>query len=252
MSEKSLKTGHKQLLLDFPVRPARGRGDFLVTDSNKTAVALLDLWPAWDNRVVALVGDGASGKSHLMAVWQQYSGAACLDAATIYPDKPDGDGDFLFPDRMTAQSRHWGIDNASILALKDPKGLFHLYNLIQEHRGTLLLVDRQPPAGWSCGLPDLISRLRTAAVTMIAPPDDDLIRGLILKHFADRQLSPDQSVIDYLVLRIERSFAAVEECVRAIDRRAAAQKRPITVPLVRQVLTESEGPTAIDEETACT
>ena len=40
----------------------------------------------------------------------------------------------------------------------------------------------------------------------------------------------------YLIARIERSFAAVAGTVEAVDTAALERKRPITVPLVREVL----------------
>jgi chromosomal replication initiation ATPase DnaA len=59
-----------------------------------------------------------------------------------------------------------------------------------------------------------------------------------VKQFADRQLSIEQDVLTYMLARMDRSFATVRTLIRAIDERALAQKRAITIPLVRQVLEE--------------
>ena len=40
----------------------------------------------------------------------------------------------------------------------------------------------------------------------LAPPDDALLRAVIVKLFADRQLAVDESLVSYLVTRIERSL----------------------------------------------
>ena len=46
----------RQLVLDLPVRPALGRADFLVAPSNALAVALVDRWPDWPMRRLAVTG----------------------------------------------------------------------------------------------------------------------------------------------------------------------------------------------------
>ena len=72
----------------------------------------------------------------------------------------------------------------------------------------------------------------------IAPPDDSLLAALLIKQFQDRQLRVGEEVITYLVPRMERSFEAVARIVTAIDTTALARSRPVTVPLVREVLEE--------------
>ena len=43
-------------------------------------------------------------------------------------------------------------------------------------------------------------------------------------------------MIDYILGRTDRSFAAIEAVVAELDRRAYAQQRAVTVPLARDVL----------------
>src|SRR5690606_18407698 len=131
------------------------------------------------------------------------------------------------------------LDNVD--AAVDETALLHLYNMVAERRGTLLLTGASPPAHWKVSLPDLRSRLLAAAVTNVEPPDESLIVALLVKLFADRQIQVRQDVVDYLVVRLERSFAAVRRAVEEIDRAALAAGRPITVPLVRSVILDSGG-----------
>ena len=49
-------------------------------------------------------------------------------------------------------------------------------------------------------------------VTMTAP-DDALLRAVLIKMFADRQLLVDENLIGYLTTHIERSFAAARAVV---------------------------------------
>ena len=120
------------------------------------------------------------------------------------------------------------------------RALFHLYNLMRERRGHLLLVSEAPPAHWHIALPDLASRLRAAPAVAVAPPDDELLGSIILKQLADRQLHAGAGVVQYLVSRMERSGEAARHVVAALDRRALAERREIDRRLAADVLDEFE------------
>jgi chromosomal replication initiation ATPase DnaA len=105
---------------------------------------------------------------------------------------------------------------------------------------TLLLTATEPPSAWPVRLPDLRSRLLAAWPVRIEPPDDALLRALLVKQFADRQLRVEPAVIEYLIPRLERSFASMREAVDLLDRAALRNQRPITLPLARKVLLAGE------------
>ena len=70
----------------------------------------------------------------------------------------------------------------------------------------------------------------------LAPPDDALLRAVLVKLFADRQLAVDESLVAYLATRIERSFAAARAAVAALDQEALRQQRPVTRALAAELL----------------
>ena len=219
-----------QIPMNFSFRAATGRDDFLVTEANEDAVAWIDKWPDWPTRVLLLVGPKGCGKSHLANVWQTQSGAEALsaeDLATL---------------DIEALSRHAGTP----LVIEDvgpgidEEALLHLYNLIQERGGSLLLTSRTPPGGWNLSLRDLQSRLGTIPVARIAEPDDALFSALVIKLFSDRQLAVTPEVIHYIVRRLERSFAEARRFVTLLDNSALAKKRKITVSLLRDVFREEQ------------
>jgi chromosomal replication initiation ATPase DnaA len=125
----------------------------------------------------------------------------------------------------------------------DERALLHTYNGVAERGGHLLLTALAPPALWSLTLPDLVSRLRVAPAVAIGLPDDALLAALMVKLFTDRQIALAPEVPAYVVPRIERSFEAVAQLVDRLDRAALAERRPVTVPLVRRVLATGEGGT---------
>jgi chromosomal replication initiation ATPase DnaA len=214
-----------QLTFDLPHRTALGAEDFLVSDCNRAAVRLVDSWPEWQDQIHLLIGPAASGKTHLARVWQALSGARALDPVTLAIDLLD---DLTEASPIVVED----ADRAGY----DEKALFHLLNLAREKRLFVLLTARNAPKRWPYALPDLLSRLNALPVIEIGIPDEALIRAVLLKHFADRQLDIDPKVLTYLALHVDRSLAAAAEAVAMIDRAALATGRKINRQLIIEAL----------------
>jgi chromosomal replication initiation ATPase DnaA len=82
---------------------------------------------------------------------------------------------------------------------------------------------------------DLASRLRALPMVMLRPPDDAMLRGVIVKLAADRQLALDDAVVRYLSTRIERSFAAARAAIIALDSEALRRGRPANRALAAEL-----------------
>ncbi|TQV80661.1 HdaA/DnaA family protein [Denitrobaculum tricleocarpae] len=219
-----------QIPLDLGHRPALGREDFLVMPSNELAVGVIDNWPQWQAFAIALCGPPGSGKSHLCQVWRASSGAVEVDAQSLAQHEPPeliGDATCCVVD---------GVEEALATSAELQRRLFHLYNMMRERDGYLLVSGREAPARWRCGLADLRSRLSTLPVFELGAPDDLLIEAVLVKMFADRQLKVSPEVLRYILPRMERSFACARALVTAIDASSLEQRRDITIPLVRDVL----------------
>ncbi len=213
-----------QLALALPHAESFAREDFLTGASNAAALAMIERWPDWPDRALALIGPEGSGKSHLAAIWAEKSGARRIAARAL------GEIDLLgalATGALVVEDAAGGLDE---------RALFHLLNLVREEEASLLMTAPASPAGWRIALADLASRLRAVPVVALAPPDDALLRALLVKLFADRQLAVDESLIGYLATRIERSFAAARETVALIDREALRQQRPVTRALAAETL----------------
>jgi chromosomal replication initiation ATPase DnaA len=218
-----------QLPLDLGFRPALGRADFLVASCNEEAVAWLERWPRWPGPALALSGPARSGKTHLAQVWRMLSGAALIDAHAL--SSP------LVPALLDA-AKAAAVDDADEA---DEEALLHLHNLLAERQGHLLLVTREAPARWGIKLADLRSRLLAAPAVAVKAPDEDVIGAVLVKLFADRQLTVGEEVLAYLRVQLERSFEAAHDAVAALDAASLADGRAITVPLARQVLNQRRG-----------
>jgi len=204
-----------QLPLPFEHAPRFGAEDFLPSGSNAAALAAVAAWPAWPDHVLLLIGPEGSGKSHMARIWADRSGATLLR-----PDDLAGDLRRLAGDPAV-------IEDADREAMPEP-AMFHLLNLVREAESSLLVTARRPPDTWSLGTPDLVSRLRLAPSVALAEPDEALMRAVLVKLFADRQLAVDTTLVDYLALRLDRSLAAARAAVEALDRASLDDGRRIT------------------------
>ena len=212
----------RQMVLDLARAPSFDPDDFLVSGANAEAHALVTRWPDWPSRVLLLVGPPGSGKSHLGAIW-----AGLAHAPICRPDDLE---------MYTAGA-------PTILLLEDADrrdyreaALFHCLNFVEETRGWLVITARAPPLCWGVRTPDLLSRLRRAPIASIGHPDAVLIRSVMVKLFADRQIRIEADVVAYAALHCEQSLEAVADFVAAVDEAALAEGRRITRPLAAQTL----------------
>lgn len=206
----------RQLTLALGHAESFAREDFLRGTCNAAALALVDNWPDWPNRIMAICGPPGAGKSHLAAIWGERSGARFLAGRSLTRDMPPAalaTGALVLEDLAPGR-------------FEEP-ALFHLINLARQDGAYLLLTVRESPTRWPVGLPDLASRLRAIPVVTLAPPDDDLLAGVIAKLFADRQIVADDALIRYLMARVERAIPAVRAAVERLDREAMQRKRPV-------------------------
>ena len=215
-----------QLPLDLQFISAADRDDFIIGACNRLAATWIDRWPDWPGqyRILNLVGPPASGKSHLGAIWGARTGAVTL--------RRSGDGN------APGEGRHFVLDDVSVDDGWDEEALFHLVNRTANDGGSLLLLSREPVSQMPWKLADLTSRLRAVTVARLEPPDDAILRQLLEKYFADRQLAISLPVLDYMVSRMERSFQAVQTIAAAMDRRSLAERRNLTLPLARDIMAE--------------
>ena len=214
----------RQLVLALDHAISFAREDFLEGPSNAKALALIERWPDWPDRLAVLVGPEGSGKSHLAAIWAQMTGARILSAKLL--------GETDLP--------HAFATGALVVEDLEPEGLneralFHLINMAREQQVDVLLTARTAPAAFGVSIRDLNSRLRVLPVVALDAPDDALLRMLIVKLAADRQLAVDEALVNYLANRIERSFAGVRAAIALLDEEALRQHRPVTRALAAEL-----------------
>lgn len=231
---RALPLAPRQLVLALDHAISFAREDFLEGPSNAKALALIDRWPDWSERLAVLVGPEGSGKSHLASIWAQKSGARILSAKLL--------GETNLPSAFATGALV--VEDVAPDGL-DERALFHLINLAREERADVLLTARTAPAAFPLRIRDLVSRLRVLPVVSMAAPDDALLRALIVKLAADRQLAVDAALVNYLASRIERSFASARAAVALLDEEALRQHRPVTRALASELFRAPSEPDPI-------
>jgi chromosomal replication initiation ATPase DnaA len=204
-------------------RPASFRRDrFIVSDSNRDAARVIDGWPDDRGGALALVGPEGSGKSHLAVAWATRTKAKILSAAELNAEKLDALSGPVLLDKA---------DDAP-----HAESFFHLLNRTVRPGCALLLTGRSAPSLWPVQIQDLRSRLNALPVVELGEPDDAILYGVLVKLFEARSIRPPQDLLAYLVRRIERSVPAAQAVVAALDDAAAADHRPISRVLARELL----------------
>src|SRR5580693_7488246 len=218
MSASTMSPIPRQLALALEHTESYAREDFLSGPGNEGALALVDSWPDWPANAVALVGPEGSGKTHLATIWAAAAGARVLSAPAL------ATGALVIEDAV---------------AVSDERALFHLINMARGENAYLLFTARTAPATWPIATPDVVSRLRAMPVVNLQAPDDAMLRAVIVKLAADRQLPFDESVVSYLSSHIERSFAAARSAVIALDNEALRRGRPPTRALAAEMFRDT-------------
>jgi len=215
----------RQLAFALPHEESFTREDFLEGSANVAGLALVDSWPDWPNRIMLLLGPEGSGKSHLASIWAERAGARAISVHALTADAVPG---ALATGALVVED----LKSPDV----DERALFHLLNLAREDGAFVLITARTAPAILDIELRDLRSRLRAIPTIALLPPDDHLLRALIVKFCADRQLGVDEAVVGYLTTRIERSYAAARRAVESLDAEALRLGRPVTRALAAELL----------------
>jgi chromosomal replication initiation ATPase DnaA len=224
-----------QLPFDFGAAPSHADEDFLVAASNEEAHAWIQRWPDWPRPGLALYGPPGCGKTHLGQIWRRRADALKLAGADLAA---------IDPPAILARTSALLIDDLPPAGLTPAaeRHLLHLYNLLAERKGHLLLCAAEPPARWPMQIADLRSRLNTLPAVAIQRPDDGLLRLLLAKLFSDRQLLVDAEAVEFALRRIERSFEAARQLAEAVDRAALTAQRKPSLALMREVLQAMDRP----------
>jgi DnaA family protein len=177
-------------------------------------------------RCIYLWGASGSGKTHLLrafAVEAQDEGRCARYA---------GPGDSI--DDHAGETA-LAVDDAHRLDMVGQIALFDLYNRFRTSGGTLLTAGDRPPAE----LPlreDLRTRLGSGLVLRLEPLSDEEKAAALSEHAHQRGFRIAPELIEYVLNHVKRDMGTQMAVVAELDRVSLERQRPVTLPLVREVL----------------
>src|SRR5574343_1075465 len=210
----------RQLILDLlPDSPPTL--DNFVPGGNGEAVAALTGWLAGllEATVFCLHGEAGCGKSHLL----QASGFHYIDAAS----NPSLAG--------VKANEPLAVDNVDALDGEGQIALFALFNQIKTNGSRLLTAAPQPPAHLALR-EDLRTRLGSGLIYRLQDLSDDEKNAAVAGLAKERALKLSPEAIAYLLRHVSRDMRTLAMLVVALDQYTLEQKRPVTLPLLREML----------------
>ena len=222
-----MESGMKELnqqIFNFEKNKSLNANDFFVSRSNYYAYELINSWPKWEKKIVNICGEKYSGKSHLSNIFIQKFKGRIIYANTVNNET------------LNSLKTYENIVLENFSKSVNENLIYSLFNLMDQDNKYLVINSQIPINEIDFKLDDLKSRLKNCLVAKIQNPDDEMIYALIVKNFADRQISLDKKLIDFIIKRIDRSYGKIFEFIYKIDEISLKKKKSINLNIIKQTL----------------
>jgi DnaA family protein len=218
----------RQLLLDWGAARPQTLDNF-VEGRNAELFALLCLiarreTTTLDQRFVTIWGEPGAGKSHLLRALAAMPGALLLtphDSSRQFRQSPD--------------IQLYLLDDCDLLAPHRQQAAFSLFNHVRESGGVMVASTKKPPAQLSLR-EDLRTRLGWGLVYQVHGLSDEEKIDALSQSAQARGLSLSAGVLPYLLTHFRRDMQSLSAMLDALDRYSLETQRPITMPLLRELL----------------
>lgn len=208
------------------------RFDTFYPGPNEAAVAALKALPVPG---VWLTGAQGSGRSHLL----QASASACGGGEALYlplaSGLPAASVQGLRPGMLVC------LDDVETVAGDEEweRALLMLYETLREQDGRLVVSALHPLQQAGFVLPDLISRFSALTRFHLRRPDDEGLLAALQKRALARGLRLADDAARFMVERLPRDLPVLFEWLSALDRLSLAARRRLSLPFVRDAITDS-------------
>lgn len=217
-----------QLLLDIRPQTSPCFARFVPGDNAELLARLSELAGpnAYDS--VYLWGPPGSGRSHLLRATQTQ--AAALGRQVSFAEGPQVGDTLALPAGGLLI-----VDDVDRLCAAGQVALFRAFNTARLIGLALLLAGAAPPARLALR-EDLRTRIGSALVYEVQPLSDEDKAQTLARHAAARGMRVESGTIDYLLRHAPRDLPYLMAVLDALDRLSLEQQRPVTLPLLREVL----------------
>jgi len=219
----------KQLVFDIAPPPQPSLQNFVVGLNGEVLATLHALLAgAINERVVYVWGGAGCGKSHLLHGFAAAASAHHLRARLAPVAQMCSEDEASLYDIVL-------VDN--VLALDEPSQnrLFNIMNRLRDGSGVLLASGPYAPMHLNIRQ-DVASRLAQGLVFQVKCLSDEDKAQALMTHAQGRGFTLPRDVVGYLLKQWKRDLPSLMAVLEALDRYSLEVKRPITVPLAREVL----------------
>jgi DnaA family protein len=218
----------RQLLLDWGAAGPPTLDSFVIGRNQELAAVLrcIDHRKAVSpgQHFITLWGEAGAGKTHLL-----YALSAGGHALYLSANQP--------PENYSWSSEIalYLLDDCDRLDAEQQIAAFALYNQVRESGGMLVAATGKPPAQLALR-EDLRTRLGWGLVYQVHGLSDDEKIDALSKSADARGLVLSPGVLPYLLTHFRRDMQSLSAILDALDRYSLETQRPITMPLLRELL----------------
>ena len=220
----------RQLVLELTPPPTPVFENF-VPGRNRAALETLRAVAMGESadEVIYVWGEPGSGRSHLLEAAVRAARAAGRAATLVRA------GEGIPPVAASNDAALVAVDEADALDAAAQIAAFDLFNTLRARRAAFVATGSAPPHRIAV-LEDLRTRLASGLVfELLALPEADK-RATLRTHAIARGMALGDDVVEYLLTRLRRDLGTQLAVLDALDRYSLAQKRAVTLPLVREAL----------------
>lgn len=221
----------QQLLLDIRPEQIPSLANFVVGDNAELFAHLNSLSDSDVFDQIYLWGPPGSGRSHLLRgvlarAEAQARPVQWVDAAMLGDALAAAPGSLLIVDDVEALSGEAQIT------------LFRTFNAARLTGLALLLAGAEPPLRLALR-EDLRTRIGATLVYEVKPLSDRDKADALSRHAKGRGMNVDTALIAYLLHHGRRDLPSLLAVLDLLDRTSLEQQRPLTLPLLREVMQDS-------------
>ena len=226
------KIFNSQLALPLSFKILQNRENFILSESNKSAVKLIEKSKSWQintniNSIPAalIYGPSGCGKTHLSHIYQQSNNSLFFSSIASQDI------------RLAEKNKSFILDDFSPGNNYPSETVMHFLNEVKYNSGSVLILSKKSAHEMDWGLPDLNSRLRSLVTCKIELPDDILLYTLLIKYADEKKIILNDKQCIYILDRVERNFETIIKVIDHLDRFSLETKKKITLNMINNIIT---------------
>ena len=226
------KIFNSQLALPLSFKILQNRENFILSESNKSAVKLIEKLKSWQintniNSIPAalIYGPSGCGKTHLSHIYQQSNNSLFFSSIASQDI------------RLAEKNKSFILDDFSPGNNYPSETVMHFLNEVKYNSGSVLILSKKSAHEMDWGLPDLNSRLRSLMTCKIELPDDILLYTLLIKYADEKKIILNDKQCIYILDRVERNFETIIKVIDHLDRFSLETKKKITLNMIKNIIT---------------